>query len=49
MRLRCRYFAAIFDEFQYSLEQELVEKLLLDMGNEFYLKEFLEQWQNFRD
>ena len=47
--LRCCYFAGIFDEFQYSVEQQLVEKLLLDMSNEFHLKEFLTQWQNFSE
>ena len=40
----CCYLAGIFDEFQYSVEQQLVEKLLLDNGDEFHLKEFLTQW-----
>ncbi|MDJ0651283.1 MAG: hypothetical protein QNJ60_21530 [Xenococcaceae cyanobacterium MO_188.B19] len=47
--LRCCYFAGIFDEFQYSVEQELVEELLLDNSDEFHLKEFLTQWQSFRN
>ncbi|MGK7893870.1 MAG: hypothetical protein AB4372_09660 [Xenococcus sp. (in: cyanobacteria)] len=47
--LRCCYFAGIFDEFQYLFEQELVEELLLDNGDELHLKEFLEQWQSFRN
>ena len=47
--LRCCYFAGIFDELQYSVEQQLVEKLLLDNSDEFHLKEFLTQWQNFRN
>ena len=47
--LRCCYFAGIFDEFQYSFEQELVEKLLLDNGHEFHFQDFFIQWQNLRN
>ena len=46
--LRCCYFAGIFDEFQYSFEQQLVEKFLIN-SQKFHLQEFLTQWQNLRN
>ena len=47
--LRCCYFAGIFDEDQYSFEQQLVKELLLDNDDQLHLQEFLFQWQNFSE